>query len=80
MVEVSITRTFLFEYLAPRKVRNLRTVLVVVIAGALTVSLVPLSSTMLLGVLRFFNFTSQVFKTVWRMIRYNFKIRAKSSL
>jgi hypothetical protein len=41
IVEVSITsKFFFFEYLAPREVRSLRIFLVVMVADALTVSLV----------------------------------------
>ena len=71
---------FLFENPAPRDHRYLAQFLVVVIANALTVSLVPLSSTKRYGVARFFDFASQVFKIVWRIVPYNFKIIAKSSL
>ena len=52
----------------------------VVIADALTVSLVPLSSIRPLGVSRFFDVTSHVFKIVWRIVPYNFKVRGKKQL
>ena len=71
---------FLFENLAPMDRSNLATFLVIVIADALTVSLVPLSSTRPLGICGNFRFGCQVFKVVWRIVPYNFKIRAKSSL
>jgi hypothetical protein len=54
---------FLFENLAPRDRRYHAHFLVVLIADALTVSLVPLSSTRFHGVLRFFNFASQLCST-----------------
>ena len=79
MVAVSITPRSDVENLALRKAQYLRTFLVVVIADALTVSLVPLSSIRPLGHSRFFDSTSQVFKIVWRIVPYSFKIRAKSN-
>ena len=71
---------FLFENPAPRDCQYHAQFRVVVVADDLTVSLVPLSSTRPHGVSRFFGFATQVFKIVWRIVPYNFKIRAKSSL
>ena len=70
----SITPIFYFWKPCAKEARNLAIFLVLVIAGALTVSLVPLSSTRPHGVLWFFDFTSRVFKIVRWIVPYNFNI------
>ena len=61
MVAVSITPRSDVENLALREAQYLRTFLVVVIADALTVSLVPLSSTRPRGRATFFEFAPVTF-------------------